>query len=285
MRATAPRTSRPPTHPLASLLILGAIAGCGGGAGTASPGGPAPAVASRAEWQALATPRPQALDGAARVSLGSVRILGSPSWADGAPVDASVGIYELVAAGLLRRRDVRYVDRRRFAPAAEAERRGATRPAGAPAAGVSVSPDYTVDVTWSSVGLDSAYVDVRLTDGESGTTVKGTRVATTNDADPASLARATVSALLAALRDVGHLPSWTDPVPAAAPRAFTPSGIPAAAARAFFEGIAAEDGWHWERARRAYQTALARGGDGFVEAGAALARAARLHNGGTLGEG
>jgi hypothetical protein len=47
-------------------------------------------------------------------------------------------------------------------------------------------------------------------------------------------------------------------------------------------GLEAEERWDWEGARRGYQAALA-AAPGFLEAEAALARAARLRNGGTLG--
>ena len=55
------------------------------------------------------------------------------------------------------------------------------------------------------------------------------------------------------------------------------------ALQSFLRGLAAEESWDWEGARRGYQAAAS--DPGFFEAPAALARAARLRLGGTLGEG
>jgi hypothetical protein len=52
---------------------------------------------------------------------------------------------------------------------------------------------------------------------------------------------------------------------------------------AFARGVAAEDVFDWEAARRAYQRARQLGGQGFFEPDVALARVARLRAGGTLG--
>ena len=103
---------------LVAALMLSA---CSGGSGPAAT--PAPADASEAEWQALATPRPESLAGAARVSVSEITLLGDPWDLEGA-TDISLGISELIVTGLLRRADVNLVERRRFAAAAEAERRG-----------------------------------------------------------------------------------------------------------------------------------------------------------------
>ena len=51
---------------------------------------------------------------------------------------------------------------------------------------------------------------------------------------------------------------------------------------AFFAGLASEEVWDWEGARAGYQAAEALDA-GFFEANVALARAARLRSGGTLG--
>ncbi len=135
----------------------------------------------------------------------------------------------------------------------------------------------------SPVGLDSALVDLRLADAQTGSVVATWRGATPSDADAVSVARRVVSGTLAALEKLGERPSWQDPDPAAAPPGYRPSGVPDAAVTAFFRGLAAEETWSWERARVGYQGALTASGTSFVEAAAALARTARLRNGGTLG--
>jgi len=273
-----PARSRTP-HLLASLLLAGCAAG-GGGAGpsTAAP------RASEAEWASLATPRPEPLTGAPRVSVGEIGVLGTPSWST-SPVETGLGMSELIAAGLLRRRDVHFVERRRFAAAAEAERTGAVRPQGAPAAGTSPGAQYVLSATWAALGLDSAYVDLRLADAQSGGVVATWRGATAPDADPVAVARRVVAGALSALDGLGARPSWQDPEAAAAPPVYRASGVSASAVSSFFEGLAAEETWSWERARMGYQAALSEGGPSFVEAAAALSRTARLRNGGTLGAG
>ncbi|MDP2955799.1 MAG: hypothetical protein Q8N53_05210 [Longimicrobiales bacterium] len=279
-----------PSHPmparfrkLALLLPPLALAGCGAGGGSAGRASPAPAVASDAEWIALATPRPEPLDAAPRVSVGEVRILGSPAWEGTLGVDAGLGVAELVSAGLLRRRDVQFVERRRFAAAVEAERRGISRGEGAPPPGISPGARYILSATWASVGLDSAYVDLRLSDAQSGSVVATWRGATAPDADPVSVARRVLSGTLVALDGVGGRPAWQDPIEGAAPVGYRSSGVPAAAVASFFRGLAAEETWSWERARTGYQDAVTAAGASFAEAAATLARTARLRNGGTLG--
>lgn len=265
---------------LALSVLL--ASGCGGSGGGAFSG---PAVAPRAsdaEWAALATPRAAPVAGAAQVSVGEVQILGEPPWASAQGIGIGLGMAELVSAGLLRRSDVQFVERRRFAAAVEAERRGQAR-AGAPPVGVSAGAQYIVSATWASVGLDSAFVDVRLSDAQSGSVAATWRGATAADADPVSVARRVVAGTLAALEKLGQHPSWQDPAPDAAPPAYRPSGVTDAAVTAFFRGLAAEETWSWERARVGYQGALTAGGASFVEAAAAMARTARLRNGGTLG--
>lgn len=273
--------------PLPFALVLCAAAGTAACGGTSAPGaGPSPGTtASEAEWSQMATPRPEALDGAVRVSLGEVRILANDPWSTARLVDPGLGVAELVAAGLLRRQDVRYVERRRFAAAVEAERRGQPRPEGAPAAGVSPGAELIVAATWSALGLDSAFVELRVSDAQSGAVVGTWRGATANEADPTSLARSIVGGITSALEGLGRLPAWNDPVPRAAPSSYAASGVPARAVEAFLRGLSAEERWDWEGARRGYQEAIAAGGEGFFEARAALARAARLRRGGTLGAG
>jgi len=194
----------------------------------------------------------------------------------------SLGMTELVAAGLLRRADVRYVERRRFAAAAEAERAGRPRPPTAPPVGVSEGAEFSATVVVASVSAQQWTLEVRVADAATGAVRSTARSVLPSDADPVALARQAVRGILDALGDLGRLPGWSDPFPAAAPTAFAPSGVSVRAFQDFLAGLAAEDVWAWERARVAYQSAA--GSAGFVEAGAALARTARLRHGGTLGE-
>ena len=64
--------------------------------------------------------------------------------------------------------------------------------------------------------------------------------------------------------------------------AYQPSEISIQDVERFLRGLAAEELWNWEGARRSYEAATA--SPGFLEAEAALARTARLRTGGTLGE-
>lgn len=281
---SAPHATVQRSHRIVMLSALAMAAACGGTAPSAGPPTPTPDRASEAEWHALATQRPTPVQGAVRVSVGEIEINGSVPWPTPTGVEAPLALEELVAAGLLRRQDVSYVERRRFAEAAEAERLGRPRPAGAPAAGVSPGPEFVVSAVWSPV-LGTGRLDVRLVDAASGSVAVAHSATVPADADPASVARTVVAGVLAALGEKGRLPPWADPVPSAAPTTYQPSGVSAAAAQAFFRGLAAEERWNWEGARVAYQAAAALGGAGFVEATAALARAARLRNGGTLGSG
>jgi hypothetical protein len=102
------------------------------------------------------------------------------------------------------------------------------------------------------------------------------------DADAVALARQVIAGILGAVSTIGRLPSWSDPSAASVTPDYAASGIPPSAVESFLAGLAAEDAWSWERARIAYQSAAE--SPGFVEAEAALARTARLRNGGTLGE-
>lgn len=280
-RSPAPR--RPAL--LAALAASLTSAACGGGSGPAVTTPATPARASEAEWRALAQPRPVPLEGAPRVALAAVRIAGSPAWSASPGVDAELGLTELAAAGLLRRQDVHFVERRRFGAAVDAERRGLPRPAGAPAAGISPGAQFVASAGWSPLGPDVGYLSVQLVDVASGTLVAGWRGTTPPGADPVTVARMVVAGVLAALDDAGGRPAWQDPASPSAAQGVPSAGIPAQAVADFFLGLAEEDAWRWEEARARYQRALAAGGNGFVEAAAALARTGRLRNRGTLGEG
>ena len=273
--ATTCRGGSPPLPLWAVLALLG---GCAAGA----PEPAAPPSLSETEWRSLATPRPDPLPGAARLSVAGVELLGDPPWPDAGPVPAALGLTELVVAGLLRRADVRLVERRRFAAGVEAERAGAVRPAGAPSAGVSPGSELTASVTWIPLGTRGASLEVRLTETATGRVAGTRRARVPADAEPVGLARTTVGALLAALGELGRLPAWDDPLAGAAPSEYVASGVSSEALTAFLTGLAAEERWRWERAGVAYRSAG--GAPGFFEAEAALARTARLRLGGTLGE-
>jgi hypothetical protein len=263
------------------LILLGTVglAACAGGGGTAPP---APGAASDAQWRQLATPRPTPLQGAPRIALSGVELTSVPSWGFASPVPLGLGVTELVAAGLLRRADVHFVERRRFAAAADAERAGRARPPAAPPVGTSAGAELVATVVVAPLNDQQTSVEVRLADAATGAVRATTRRLVPSDVDAVALARQAVTGILGAVSTLGRLPSWNDPSPSAAPSSYVASGIAAVAVESFFTGLAAEEAWAWERARVAYQAAAESGG--FVEAEAALARTARLRNGGTLGE-
>lgn len=263
----------------AAALCLAAAACASGG------GGPAPSDAVEGGgWAALATPRPAALEGAAAVALGDFAFLPLAPFEVGADLTPEVALMELAAADLLRRRDVRLVERRRFAAAAEREQRGQPPLPGQPPAGRSRQADYVLAGSWARTG-DGGALDVRLVDPATGLVAKAWRTGTPASPDPAGLARALSAGLVEGLRSLDRLPEWADPLqPGAGPAAYAPSGVPSAAVAAFFEGAAAEDRFDWNGARAAYERALDAAGGTFPEARAALARAARLRQGGTLAE-
>jgi hypothetical protein len=271
---------RPPWRAL-RLRGAAALSACALGA-CASAGRPALVPASEAEWRALASPRPSALTGAARLSLDGVELLGPSPWAVAAPLSPGLALAEVVAAGLLRRSDVRFVERRRFAAAVLAEQSGQRRPAGAPAAGVSEGAELLAAVVWVPLPTGDASVEVRLTEAARGAVVGTRRTVIPAGADLVSTARVIVGALLATLDDIGRRPPWTDPIADAAPTGLVPSRIPPSALDSFLLGLAAEESWRWDAARTSYQAAAR--SVGFFEAEAALARVARLRLGGTLGE-
>lgn len=266
-----------------SLLALGSLQACAGGG--AGPGQNAMGPSTpESVWDALRQPRPAPMDGAVRITVSEILLLNDP-WDIRSPVSTALGIQELVSAGLLRRQDVEFVERRRFSAAAEMVRQGQPLPRGAPPVGVSPGADLILAGSWAPAGPDSAYLDFRLTQAETGEVVGTFRRSTPLSADPTALARSISAGLLETLSRLGRLPSWTDPFPQGAPADFQPSGISEEAVAEFFAGIAAEDRFDWEGARRAYQGALDRGGPDFKEAAVALARVARLRAGGTLGVG
>lgn len=264
---------------LAALLVTGGailVSSCAGPTNRR----PEP-TASEAAWRSLATPRPDPLAGAARVSIGAVQLIGELTWNPAVAVSPELAVAELVAAGLLRRRDVQFVERRRFAAAAAAERSGQRRRPGAPPAGVSPGADFIATAVWAQLTPDQSSVEVRLAAARTGVIEGSARVALGAEDDPVTIARSFVTALLDALDDVARLPAWEDPM-AGADGTTTSSHVEDAALRSFLQGLAAEESWDWEGARRGYQAAS--DDPAFFEATAALSRAARLRLGGTLGE-
>ncbi|MGB1779376.1 MAG: hypothetical protein ACPHQP_07460 [Longimicrobiales bacterium] len=258
----------------ATLFLLALfLTACGGGPTVAS--GPAPAT--DAEWRTLGTPRPDPLPGAARVTISSFEVAGASPWRHEGPVDATLAVAELATAGLLQRRDVHFVERRRFSAAAAAERAGLPRPPGRPPVGVSVGAEFGVTAVYIPISQDLASLEVRLTDLESGDVAGTTRLQVSAGGDPVEMGRSMVSGILEVLDELDRRPTWDDHD---ANVGSSDRVAPTAIAN-FLRGLAFEDVWRWEDARVAYQAALE--GD-FPEARAALARTARLRLGGTLAE-
>ena len=275
-RTGAPRRIRSPDARAAAILVLFTATGC---AGSAAGGGDA---WSDAEWRTIHEPRPEPLPGAATVTVAEVSFLDEPAWPATAPVAAELGVAELVTANLLRRRDVHFVERRRFAAAAAAERRGLPRPPGRPPAGVSPGADLGIGATWIPVSAAGAAVEVRLVELESGEVPVATRLEVSRSVDPVTLARAVVAEALGLLDELERRPSWSDPLGGVA-NVGEASGVSDEALVHFLRGLDAEETWRWEEARRGYQQALSVDPD-FYEARVALRRTARLRLGGTLGE-
>lgn len=192
-------------------------------------------------------------------------------------MEATLAIAELATAGLLRRRDVHFVERRRFRAAADAERAGLPRPPGRPPVGVSVGAEFGATAVYIPISGDLASLEVRLTDLESGDIAGTTRLQLPASADPVEMGRSMVAGILQVLDELDRRPTWDDPD---ANVSSSDRVAPTAIAN-FLRGLAFEEVWRWEDARVAYQAALE---GGFPEARAALARTARLRLGGTLAE-
>ena len=113
-----------------AVLVLLASA-CSAGRSSTSADSSGPPGTAEAEWRVLGTPRVAPMTGAVRISVGEIVLIDQDPWGLDATVGSAMGLSELVAAGLLRRPDVHFVEQRRFAAAAEAERRR-EHPPGAP---------------------------------------------------------------------------------------------------------------------------------------------------------
>lgn len=275
------RRPQPVRHVLAVALVLVACA-CSAARTSTSAATTRLPTTEEAVWRGLATARVAPLAGAVRVSVGQILFIDENPRGLDAPPGAAIGLSELVAVGLLRRPDVRFVEQRRFAAAADAERRGESRPPRAPRAGVSPGAEFILSATWASFGAATAYLEGRLTNPASGRIERTWRTETPREADAVGVARAIVGGLMAELARMGRVPAWSDPLAHAAPTTFEPSNISASALNAFLAGLASEEAWNWEGARVGYQEAGALD-SAFFEADVALARTARLRMGGTLG--
>ena len=100
------------------LLTAVLVQACVSGGGPPSSVG----IAPESVWLSLNRPRPEPLASAPRVSVTDLILVGTELLGESA-VSPSIGLQELVAAGLIRRRDVRFVERRRFVAAVEREAR------------------------------------------------------------------------------------------------------------------------------------------------------------------
>jgi hypothetical protein len=138
-----------------------------------------------------------------------------------------------------------------------------------------------VNAVWIAVGPATSHVDVRLADATTGAVLATARLELSGRPSPLLLARGVVAATTRALASIERLPAWTDPMRPSGGSTLA-SGISSESVAEFLRGLAAEERWAWEEARRAYQAAADQ--DAFYEAEAALARTARLRLGGTLGE-
>lgn len=279
---TVVRTALTARHRGLGIVLSGmVVAACTGAPGPSA----AASVASEAVWRRLERPRAARLADAPRVTVSEIVLLSDP-WGIDAPLDPAIGLQELISAGLLRRADVDFVERRRYAAAVDRERDGLPRRPNAPAIGVSPGAEMMLTGSWIATG-DSAALDLRLADVESGRVRVAWRSSTPASADPTAVARLAVGGLLATLRELDRLPSWNDPLERTsggiAPPTYVPAAVGLDAVAAFMRGVAAEDRYDWEAARRGYQRALELAGPAFVEADVALARVARLRAGGTLG--
>lgn len=258
---------------LPMLAALTLLAGCASGPGTSSRVEP---DYSDASWQALVQPRPAPTAGAPRLSLAEA-LLTTDAWA--LPESGSaLALTELVAAGLLERTDVNFVERRRFFPAAERQRRGLPAPAGEPPVGTSPGAEWMLHMTVVANPAIPGALDLRLVHVQSGANRAGWRVDLPRGADAAGVARTIVGSVLAKIDELGLGTSTGPPADI-----FAPTTIPNEAIAAFLNGVRWGDLYRWDLARASYESAVNLAGGAFVEAEVGLRRAARLRSGSPLG--
>jgi len=273
-----------------ALAVLFATLGAGGCGGPPPPAVPAPSELASASWEELARPRPEPLEDAPRISVAAFEVA-VPDRGSDLPGDLGIetALQEMISVGLLRRRDVEFVERRRFIRAVRQVQQGRARPEGAPPVGRTPGAELVLEGRWEPARPDSVVLELRLTDARTGEERRAWRTAAPARADLPSLARAATGGLLRALSALDRLPEWDDPLEArgieAAPPRYRDAAVPAGAMDAFLRGLEAEDRYAWQRARRDYLEAIEEGEPPvFFEAREALARTARLRTGGTLGE-
>ncbi len=195
---------------------------------------------------------------------------------------SALALTELVSVDMLERRDVSFVERRRFTPAAERQRLGLPAPAGQPPVGTSAGAEWMLHITVVTNPAVPGALDLRLVHVESGANRAGWRVAVPVEADLVGLARLVVGSVMLQLNELA-LGVARDASAPVVSDTYADSAVPGGATTAFLNGVRWEDLYRWELARASYESALARANGNFREAETALRRTARLRSGGSLG--
>ena len=195
---------------------------------------------------------------------------------------SALALTELVSAGLLERRDVNFIERRRFTPAAERQRRGLPAPAAEPPVGTSPGAEWMLHITVVTNPAVPGAVDLRLVHVESGANRAGWRVAVPAQADLVGISRLVVGSLMLKLDELS-LGVERDPTAPTPSDTYAGSPVSGSATTAFLNGVRWGDLYRWDLARASYESALLLAGGNFPEADVALRREARLRAGGSLG--
>jgi hypothetical protein len=124
--------------------------------------------------------------------------------------------------------------------------------ASSPPVGISRGAELTATAIWLPLGGGQASLEVRLANLGTGAIAGGGRQVIPADAEPVGAARAIVATILETLSELGRLPDWIDPLEGIAPAAYRPARVPESTVEAFWEGLAEEERWNWEPARRSY---------------------------------
>ncbi len=268
----APRLRVPGLRLAAGLCLVLAAQGCASGSSSRVD---SDSRIDEAAWAALATPRPTPAAEAPRITVID-GVAAMARWT-GLGDEPGFALAELVAAGLLERTDLHFVERRRFGPAARAAQLGESPAADQPPIGSSPAPQWGVTVAFTRAG-DAARADLTLTDFATSEVRDAWSFPLPAEADPVGVARVAIRSLadrLAALDDGDAPATWTE-------TPWTESGVEPAAVAYLLRGVRAGDRWDWDAAGRDYRSALSAAQGDFPEAEAALRRAARLRAGGTL---